>query len=68
MNSTEGQIGSKELKTLEDQMNYESLATKKFRQSAQTATSPDIKSLFEDASKRHKKHYDDLLNYLNSHS
>lgn len=61
------QIESKNLDVLEDQLTLEALATKKYRMAAQQCTSQDLKDLCSQASQKHKQHYDDLLNYLNSH-
>lgn len=61
------QIESKNLTILEDQLTLEALATKKYKLAAQQCTSQDIVDLCNQAYERHKKHYDDLFNYLNSH-
>lgn len=62
------QIEQKNLSILEDQLNYEALAVKKYRQAAQLCTNPDFINMCNDASTRHKRHFDQLLSYLNSHS
>lgn len=62
------QIEQKNLSILEDQLNYEALAVKKYRQASQLCTNPDIVNLCNEASTRHRRHFDQLLNYLNSHS
>lgn len=71
MNAQPGQ-GSKKLdasnlKVLEDQLNYESLMTKKFSNYANYCTDTELKNLCEQSSQKHKQHYNELLNYLNSH-
>lgn len=62
------QIEEKSLSILEDQLNYEALAVKKYNQASQTCTNPDIVNLCNDAATRHKQHFDQLLGYLNSHN
>lgn len=62
------QIEQKNLSILEDQLNYEALAVKKYRQASQLCTNPDIVNLCNEASTRHRRHFDQLLSYLNSHS
>ena len=62
------QIDQKNLHILEDQLNYEALAVKKYRQASQFCTNPDIVNLCNEASTRHRRHFDQLLSYLNSHS
>lgn len=61
------QIESKNLTILEDQLNYEALAVKKYRQAAQQCTNPELTTICNDAATKHKDHFDQLLNYLNSH-
>ncbi len=61
-------IEQKSLSIIEDQLNYEALAVKKYRQASQSCTNPDIVNLCNDASTRHKKHFDQILSYLNSHN
>ncbi len=60
-------IDSNNLKVLEDQLNYESLMVKKFNHSANCCTDTELKGLCQQASQKHKQHFDELLNYLNSH-
>ncbi len=62
------QIESKSLSIIEDQLNYEALAVKKYQQASQSCTNPDIVNLCNDASTRHKRHFDQLLSYLNTHN
>lgn len=62
------QIEQKNLSILEDQLNYEALAVKKYRQASQLCTNPDIVNLCNTASTRHRGHFEQLYNYLNSHS
>ncbi len=60
-------IESKSLSVLEDQLNYEALAVKKYNHASQSCTNSEIINLCNDASSRHKKQFDQLLSYLNSH-
>lgn len=66
-NQTTPQITAKNLKILEDTLNYEALVVHKFAQAAQSAQDPAIKSQLNSASDLHRQHYNTLLNYLNSH-
>lgn len=60
-------LDSNNLKVLEDQLNYESLLAKKFSNYATGCNDTELKNLCEQASQQHKQHYNELLNYLNSH-
>lgn len=60
-------IDANNLKVLEDQLNYESLMTKKFSSYANYCTDTELKNLCQQSSQKHKQHYNELLNYLNSH-
>lgn len=66
-NNNTPQMEAKNLSIVSDQLNMEALATKKFKQAAQTCTTQELIDLCNQAAQKHKKHYDDLLNYLNSH-
>lgn len=61
------QIEAKNLTILEDQLNYEALAVKKYRQAAQQCTNQELATICNNAAAKHKAHFDQLLNYLNSH-
>ncbi len=61
------QIESKNLSIIDDQLNHEALAVKKFKQAAQVCTSQDIIDLCNQAMQKHRTNYDNLLNYLNTH-
>lgn len=60
-------LDSNNLKVLEDQLNYESLIAKKFSNYASACSDTELKKLCLEAAERHKQHYDELFNYLNSH-
>lgn len=62
------QIQQKSLSIIEDQLNYEALAVKKYRQASQACTNPDFVNMCNDSSMKHKRQFDELFNYLNSHS
>lgn len=66
-NQTIPSLDSNDLKILEDQLNYEALMTKKFSTYAGYCTDTELKNLCQQASQKHKQHYNELLNYLNSH-
>lgn len=61
------QIESKNLTILEDQLNYEALAVKKYQQAAGQCSNPELTNICNNAATKHKTHFDQLLNYLNSH-
>lgn len=61
------QLDSNNLKILEDQLSYESLMNKKFSAYAQYCTDTQLKNLCQQAAQKHKQHYNELFNYLNSH-
>lgn len=63
----EKKLESNNLKVLEDQLNYESLMNKKFNNYADYCTDTELKNLCQLSAKKHKQHYNNLLNYLNSH-
>ncbi len=68
MNNTGNmQIEQRNLKTIEDQLNYECLMNKKFNQYAQYCTDPQLVSLCNESAAVHKRNFDDLKNYLQSH-
>ena len=60
-------LDSNNLKVLEDQLTHESLLAKKFSNYATNCTDTELKNLCQQASQQHKQHYNELLNYLNSH-
>ncbi|MFW5647726.1 MAG: hypothetical protein ACOCG5_01430 [Candidatus Alkaliphilus sp. MAG34] len=66
-NMQSGQMDSNNLKVLEDQLNYESLMSKKFSHYANFCTDTELKNLCQQSSQKHKQHYNELLNFLNSH-
>ncbi|MBM7616035.1 hypothetical protein [Alkaliphilus hydrothermalis] len=61
------QLDANNLKILEDQLSHESLMNKKFSVYAQYCTDTQLKNLCQQAAQKHKAHYNELLNYLNSH-
>ncbi|MDR5658581.1 hypothetical protein RH915_03665 [Serpentinicella sp. ANB-PHB4] len=60
-------IDANNLKVVEDQLNYEALMNKKFSNYADYCTDAELKNLCQQSAQKHKQHYDNLLNYLNSH-
>ncbi|KAB3534403.1 hypothetical protein F8154_08845 [Alkaliphilus pronyensis] len=62
------QLDSPNLKILEDQLNYESMMTKKYTNYAEYCTDTELKSLCQQAAQKHKQHYNQLLNYLNGYN
>lgn len=61
------QIESKNLMILEDQMNHEALALKKCELYAQYFTDVNLKNSVNQIAQHHKQHFENLLQYLNTH-
>lgn len=61
------QIKSNNLKVIEDQLNYESLMNKKYSNYAQYCTDAQLKGICTEAANVHRRNFDDLKNYLDSH-
>lgn len=61
------ELTSKNLAILNDQLGAEALLVHKFAQAAQSVQDQAISSQLSNISAQHRKHYDTLLNYLNSH-
>jgi len=61
------QLDANNLKVLEDQLGYESLMNRKFSTYAQSCNDSELKNLCQQAAQKHKQHYNELFNYLNSH-
>ncbi len=61
------QLDANNLKILEDQLSYESLMNSKFSTYAEYCTDTELKNLCQQAAQKHKQHYNELFNYLNSH-
>ena len=67
-NQSMGMLSSKNLTILEDQMSKESLNYKKMNLYAEYCTDQQLKSVCQKAAQMHKKHFDTLYNYLNTHN
>jgi hypothetical protein len=67
MNTTKPELTSKNLDILNDQLGAEALLVHKFAQAAQTVQDQALSSQLSSISNLHRKHYDTLLSYLNSH-
>lgn len=67
MNTTSPELTARNLAILNDQLGAEQLLVHKFAQAAQTVQDQAVKSELQSMSELHRKHYDTLLNYLNSH-
>lgn len=61
-------LTSKNLTIIEDQMNKEALNCKKMNLYANYCNDNELKNICQKASQMHKKHFDSLFNYLNSHN
>lgn len=65
--SNAAQLSSKNLAILNDQLGAEALLVHKYAHAAQSVQDPAIRSQLFSISEQHRRHYDTLLNYLNSH-
>ena len=61
------EIEAKNLGILQDQMHHEALAYKKCMIYSGYFTEQPLKDLSYNAAQHHKRHFDSLQNYLNSH-
>lgn len=67
MNTSMPELTTKNLSILNDKLGAEALLVHKFAQAAQSVQDPAVSSQLSSMSELHRKHYDTLLNYLNSH-
>jgi hypothetical protein len=67
MNTSKSELTARNLAILNDQLGSEALLVHKFAQAAQSVQDQKISSELSAISNLHRKHYDTLLNYLNSH-
>jgi len=67
-NQNAGMLSAKNLTILEDQMSKESLNYKKMNLYAEYCNDQQLKNVCQKAAQMHKKHFDTLYNYLNSHN
>lgn len=65
---TESILAGKNLTVLEDQLNSESLAIKKYTTYKSQCSDPNLKNICEHAEQMHRRHFDVLFNYLQSHN
>lgn len=61
------QIEANNLKVIKDQLGYEALMNKKFNEYSGQCTDTQIKTLCNESSQVHKKNFDSLKCYLDSH-
>jgi ferritin len=61
-------LSSKNLTILDDQMSKEALNYKKMNMYANSCNDQQLKTVCQKAAQMHKKHFDTLYNYLNSHN
>ncbi|MHB1654282.1 MAG: ferritin-like domain-containing protein [Desulfitobacteriaceae bacterium] len=66
-NQSAPQLTTKNLTILSDQLGHEALLVHKYSHAAQSVNDPAIRSQLYSISEQHRKHYDTLLDYLNSH-
>jgi hypothetical protein len=67
-NTAQSMLASKNLTILEDQLNYEALSTKKLNLYSSYCSDPNLKNVCERAEQMHRKHFDILYDYLNTHN
>ena len=58
----------KSLSMLEDILGAESMAVKKYQFFTANCTDPNLKMICEKAEQMHRKHFDTMFQYLNSHA
>ncbi len=59
-----GNITSKELSALDDQLNYEETLVKKYRTFASTCQDPELQCKCEEIADKHQQHFNTLMGYL----
>ena len=59
-------ITSKELSAIEDQLNYEQLLIKKYKNYAEMCQEAGLKTTCEQLAAQHKNHYNTIMNYINN--
>lgn len=67
-NQNAGMLSAKNLTILEDQMSKEALNYKKMNLYTEYCNDQQLKTVCQKAAQMHKKHFDTLYNYLNSHN
>ncbi len=67
-NISESMLADKNLTILEDQLNVEALAIKKYVMYKSQCTDPNLKNVLEHAEQMHRKHFETLFNYLQQHN
>lgn len=67
MTTSMPELTARNLAILNDQLGAEALLVHKFNQAAQSVQDQAVSSQLSSISQQHRKHYDTLLNYLNSH-
>lgn len=65
---TQSMLDDKNLTVLEDQLNAEALVIKKYTLYKTQCTDPNLKSICEHAEQMHRRHFDSLYSYLQSHN
>lgn len=67
-NQAKAMLSSKNLSILDDQLSKEALNYKKMNMYANSCDDQQLKAVCQKAAQMHKKHFDVLFNYLNSHN
>ena len=57
-------LSAKEFTAIEDQLNYEQLLIKKYKNYAAICQDAQIKTICEQVATQHKAHYDTIMQYL----
>lgn len=58
-------LTEKELSAIEDSLSAEQVVIKKYQTYAMLCNDPQLKSRCEEIAKKHQRHYDRLMSYLN---
>lgn len=59
-------LTAKELSAIEDELSFENNLISKYKNYAETCTDTELKSKYEDAVTRHRKHFDALFSLINA--
>ncbi len=57
-------LTTKELSSLEDQLNFEKMLCCKYQEAAQTVSEAELKNSFNQYASQHKQNYETLLGFL----
>ncbi|SMO83344.1 hypothetical protein [Melghirimyces algeriensis] len=61
-------LSTKDLNYLKDEMSWELLAFKKCHHYAQQCQDTQVKQMIDDIGRKHQRHYEQILQYLNANN